>query len=193
MTKRLYIIAGPNGAGKTTASFTILPEILNCDEFVNADEIARGLSPFNPDSVKLRAGRLFLHRINNLLSEGATFAFETTLSTKSFTSFIDRAKNNGYKVTLLFFWLKSEEMAMKRVKYRVEEGGHDIPIVAIKRRYHRGIKNLVNLYLDKVDRWAIFNNSKSSSEMIANFSNEELKIINENIYNQILDYAKDGQ
>jgi len=127
MKKKLYIVAGPNGAGKTTASFTILPEILDCDEFVNADEIARGLSPFNPDKVKLRAGRLFLHRIKKLLGRNATFAFETTLSIRSFIPFIKEAKANSYGITLLFFWLKSEDIAIERVRTRVKEGGHDIP------------------------------------------------------------------
>jgi len=193
LSKDLYIIAGPNGAGKTTASFTILPEMLDCEEFVNADEIARGLSPFNPESVELRAGRLFLLRINKLLAEEATFAFETTLSTKSFVSFARKAKNAGYKITLLFFWLESDKIAVKRVKIRVQEGGHNIPTIAIKRRYERGIKNLVNLYIDIVDQWAILDNSRSTSEMIASFSSSSLKVSNSDIYNQIMLYGKKGK
>ena len=102
---KLYIIAGCNGAGKTTASYTVLPEMLGCKEFVNADEIAKGLSPFNPESVAIEAGRLMLQRMDDLLSEGSDFAFETTLSTRSYVKFIERAQAKGYFVTLLYFWL----------------------------------------------------------------------------------------
>ena len=109
--KNLYIIAGCNGAGKTTASFTILPEILDCKEFVNADEIARGLSPFQPEKVSFEAGRIMLKRIDELFSENENFAFETTLATKSYKEKILKAQENGYFVTLLFFWLKNTELA----------------------------------------------------------------------------------
>ncbi len=109
--KKLYIISGCNGAGKTTASFTILPEILNCKEFVNADEIAKGLSPFQPEKVAFEAGRIMLKRINELLSENENFAFETTLSTRSYKNKIIEAKTKGYRVTLLFFWLQSTEFS----------------------------------------------------------------------------------
>lgn len=114
--KKLYIISGCNGAGKTTASFTILPEILNCKEFVNADEIAKGLSPFQPEKVAFEAGRIMLKRINELISENENFAFETTLSTRSYKNKIIEAKAKGYGVTLLFFWLQSTELAKERVK-----------------------------------------------------------------------------
>jgi predicted ABC-type ATPase len=125
--KRLFIIGGCNGAGKTTASFNILPELLRCKEFVNADEIARGLSPFQPEKVALEAGKLMLKRIEELMSLGQDFSFETTLSTKSFVKTIEKAKEKGYYVTLIFFWLDSVELAIDRVRTRVREGGHDIP------------------------------------------------------------------
>src|SRR6202000_284158 len=115
----LYIIAGCNGAGKTTASFTILPEMLNCKEFVNADSIAAGLSPFNPESVAIEAGRLMLARIHELMKTGVDFAFETTLSTRSYVSLVTSAKKIGYKVTLLFIWLDSPAAAARRVADRV--------------------------------------------------------------------------
>lgn len=105
----LYIIAGCNGAGKTTASYTVLPELLNCNEFVNADNIAAGLSPFNPESVALEAGRIMLQRIDELLNKEVDFAFETTLSTRSYVSLIKRAQQKGYEVNLLFFWLSSSK------------------------------------------------------------------------------------
>ena len=114
----LYIIAGCNGAGKTTASFTVLPEVLNCKEFVNADEIAKGLSLFQPEKVSFEAGRIMLHRINELLAENENFAFETTLSTRSYKNKIIEAKEKGYRVTSLFFWLQNSELAKERVKIR---------------------------------------------------------------------------
>ena len=123
----LYIIAGCNGAGKTTASYSVLPDLLNCREFVNADEIAKGLSPFNPESVAIEAGKLMLQRINLLLCQRKTFAIETTLATRSYASLIKRAHEKGYQVVLLFFWLSSPEMAIERVAKRVSEGGHNIP------------------------------------------------------------------
>src|SRR5688572_22772196 len=122
MGKDLYIIAGCNGAGKTTASFTILPEIIECKEFVNADEIAKGLSPFQPEKVSFEAGRIMLNRINELLDENESFAFETTLSTRSYKNKILQAQKQGYTVTLLFFWLENIELAKERVETRVKEG-----------------------------------------------------------------------
>jgi predicted ABC-type ATPase len=132
--KKLYIISGYIGAGKTTASYTILPEILDCKEFVNADEIAKGLSPFQPETAGLEAGRLMLKKINSLLVSGQTFAFETTLATRSYFDFIEKAKNLNYQVICLFFWLASPELAISRVNIRVQEGGYGIPEAVIRRR-----------------------------------------------------------
>lgn len=126
MPNNLYIIAGCNGAGKTTASFTILPDILDCKEFVNADEIAKGLSPFQPEKVALEAGRIMLTRIDGLMESGVNFSFETTLATKSYKHRIVAAKSKGYTVTLIFFWLQHVALAVERVKTRVKEGGHNI-------------------------------------------------------------------
>ena len=165
--KHLYIIAGCNGAGKTTASFTILPEVLNCKEFINANEIAKGLSPFQPESVAMQAGRIMLARMDELLQKGETFAFETTLATKSYKQKIEWAQANGYEVTLLFFWLDSPNMAKKRVAQRVAEGGHSIPSQTIERRYHNGIANLFAIYIDMVDICYIFDNSEGRKELIA--------------------------
>ena len=167
MSKQLYIIAGCNGAGKTTASFTILPEVLNCKEFINADEIAKGLSPFQPENVAMQAGRIMLARMDELLQKGETFAFETTLATKSYKQKIEWAQANGYEVTLLFFWLDSPNMAKKRVAQRVAEGGHSIPSETIERRYYNGIANLFAIYIDMVDICYIFDNSEGRKELIA--------------------------
>lgn len=165
--KNLYIIAGCNGAGKTTASFTILPEILFCKEFVNADEIAKGLSPFQPEKVSFEAGRIMLNRINELLNHVENFAFETTLSTRSYKNKIIEAKAKGYTVTLLFFWLQSVDLAKERVKTRVSEGGHNIEAEIIERRYKRGIKNLFDIYLPIIDGALILDNSEGKYELIA--------------------------
>jgi len=165
--KYLYIIGGCNGAGKTTASFNILPDLLNCKEFVNADEIARGLSPFQPESVSIKAGRLMLKRIDELINSNQDFSFETTLSTKSFTNTIENARSKGYYVTLIFFWLESIELAKDRVRKRVSEGGHNIDTDVIERRYKARIKNLFSLYCNKVDSLLIYDSSKAESELIA--------------------------
>ncbi len=164
---KLYIIAGCNGAGKTTASFTILPEVLDCKEFVNADEIARGLSPFQPEKVAVEAGRIMLSRIRELINDGENFAFETTLSSKVFDNYLREAKQKGFETILLFFWLNKVELAVKRVGVRVSEGGHNIPIEVIKRRYHRGLYNFFKFYKDSVDSWMFVNNSGDSYKEIA--------------------------
>ena len=182
----LYVISGCNGAGKTTASYTVLPEILDCEEFINADEIARGLSPFNPDKAAIEAGRIMLSRINDFLKKRVDFAFETTLASKSFLNTIKKATEKGYEVTLLFFWLDSVELAVERVRTRVAEGGHDIPVKVIKRRYFSGIKNLFDLYIPICDYWMITNNSNPNLELIAegNF-NTINSIENKHIFEQI--------
>jgi predicted ABC-type ATPase len=176
----LYIISGCNGAGKTTTSFTVLPEILHCKEFVNADEIARGLSPFQPETVSFQAGRIMLNRIKELLKGKNDFGFETTLSTKSYIGLVKEAKKLGYKIVLIYFWLESVELAKARVKARVEKGGHDIPSVVIERRYRRGLKNFFTLYKDKVDSWIIYDNSCGSPLVIANGSSSLVSLVNNN-------------
>ena len=186
MSKQLYIIAGCNGVGKTTASFTILPEVLDCKEFINADEIAKGLSPFQPESVAMQAGRIMLARMDELLQKGETFAFETTLATKSYKQKIEWAQANGYEVTLLFFWLDSPNMAKKRVAQRVAEGGHSIPSETIERRYHNGIANLFAIYIDMVDICYMFDNSEGERTPIAKkYKGGKEIIYNTDLYNQM--------
>ena len=163
----LYIIAGCNGAGKTTASFTVLPDMLNCKEFINADEIARGISPLNPEKAAIEAGRFMLNKIEKLIQNQKDFAFETTLSSKSYANTIQKAKQIGYQTSLVFFWLDSVDLAIERVKTRVLEGGHNIPRQVIIRRYYSGLKNLFDLYIPICDYWMIFNNSQTPSELIA--------------------------
>lgn len=163
----LYIIAGCNGAGKTTASYTILPEILHCKEFVNADEIAKGLSPFQPETVSFHAGRIMLQRIHELISQQVDFAFETTLTTLSYQETIKLAKEKGYHISLLFFWLNDANLAIERVRIRVAEGGHNIPNEVIIRRYNKGVSNLLNIFVNLCDYWLVIDNSSKPYSFIA--------------------------
>ena len=191
---KLYIIAGCNGAGKTTASYTVLPEMLGCKEFVNADEIAKGLSPFNPESVAIEAGRLMLQRMDDLLSEGEDFAFETTLATRSYVKFVEWTQAKGYFVTLLYFWLPTPEQAIERVATRVSEGGHNIPSDVIRRRYANGIRNLTTLYTPIGDYWTIYDNSAADGiHKVAWGVKDEIKeIVDPLSYQKIVGYERDG-
>ena len=184
--ERLYLIEGPNGAVKTNASYTIRPEIFHCKEFINADEIARGISPFNPDTVSIQAGRIMLKRFSELLERGETFAIETTLSLKSYVKFIKRAKEREYEITLLFLWLNSPELAMTRVKTRVKEGGHNIPAEVIERRYYTGLKNLFHLYIPIVNNWLLVDNSGEEFQVIAEGSENETIIKNKDIWSKLI-------
>ncbi len=189
--KHLYIISGPNGAGKTTASYSVLPKILQCKEFVNADEIARGLSPFNPESVAVEAGRLMLNRIRDLLSRNESFSIETTLATRSYFRLVENAHRQGYEVTLLFFWLKSPEQAMERVAERVSKGGHNIPKDIIVRRYYEGIDNLFKIYMPIVDTWVLVNNSETPRSIIASGGKGlSPQIINNELFKNLEEYVK---
>lgn len=180
----MYIIAGCNGAGKTTASFTILPKILNCKEFVNADEIAAGLSPFQPESAAIEAGKIMLKRIEDLIEKNVDFAFETTLSPKIHKNTVLKAQTKGYHVTLLYFWLQTVELAKMRVQKRVLEGGHNIDNEIIERRYFSGIKNLFEIYIPIVDDTLIFDNSEGKHELIAKkISISEISVLKEVKYN----------
>ena len=191
MNKNIYIISGCNGAGKTTASYTVLPEVLHCKEFVNADEIARGLSPFNPESVAIEAGRLMLQRIEYLLVKDESFSIETTLATKSYINLVRRAQVKGYTVRLLFFWLNSPELALQRIAERVAKGGHNIPEPIVRRRYVAGICNLFRLFMSEVDSWEIYDNSEYPAVQIARGGkDDDTSIIVESTYKTIAEYVK---
>jgi len=159
---KCYIIAGPNGAGKTTFADAFLPEEALCLNYVNADLIAKGLSPFNPESVAFEAGKLLLKKINDLANKRESFAFETTLSGSNYIHHIEKWRKEGYEVILFFLKLPSEEMAINRVKLRVAEGGHNVPEDVIRRRYRKGWHNFQTHYKDLVDAWVIFDNSGES-------------------------------
>lgn len=160
-----YVIGGPNGSGKTTVALGLLPS-LGVTEFVNADAIAIGLSPMNPEGMALRAGRLMLKRLQGLVKAGIDFAFETTLAARTYVSFLQECKHRGYTINLIYFWLPSPELAVERVKQRVASGGHSIPEATIRRRYERGRRNLLELYLPLCDEWMIFDNSGSTPRLI---------------------------
>ena len=184
----LYIIAGPNGAGKTTASYTLLPDVLQCPNFVNADEIARGLSPFAQETVAVQAGKIMLHRIDELLPQRVDFAIETTLATRSYVQLVRRAQALGYKVHLIFFFLENEEQAIRRVAQRVSNGGHNIPEEDIRRRFKRGIFNLINLYMPICDSVLVYNNVKTPAQLVARKKSqaEDIEPIEPKMWNQLL-------
>lgn len=184
----LYIIAGPNGAGKTTASFNLLPEILHCPHFVNADEIARGLSPFAPETVAFQAGRIMLQRIKELLPQRVDFAIETTLATRSYVQLVHRAQKLGYKVHLIYFFLENEEQAIQRVAQRVSNGGHNIPEEDIRRRFKRGIYNLINLYMPICDSALVYNNAHGEAVLVAKLglSKGDIQVYEQEMWNQLI-------
>lgn len=184
----LYIISGCNGAGKTTASLTVLPETLQCTEFVNCDELAKGLSPLNPDSARFAAGRLMLSRIHKHIANNVDFAVETTLATKTYRSFIEKSKELGYTVDLIYFWLHSPELALKRIAERVKHGGHNVDETTVRRRYVMGIRNLFELYCPIVDHFIIIDNSVIPREVVAEGNSKTIKIYNEEKLNQIRQY-----
>ena len=165
--KRLYIIAGCNGAGKTTATKQFLPAILNCRQWVNADEIAYGLSPLDPMKVANQAGRLMLERIQELLAQGETFAIETTLSTRSYRNLVLQAQGLGYEVDLRFFYLPSPQLAISRVAHRVKHGGHHVPDDIVTRRYYRGLQNLNEIFLPIVDKWTVYRFEGNTYRLLA--------------------------
>ena len=179
-----FVIAGCNGAGKTTASYTLLPEVLGITEFVNADEIARGLSPFNPESVAIEAGRLMLKRIHDLIDRRADFAIETTLSTRSYKQLFLDAIAKGYVVQFIFVWLASPQIAFERVQERVKHGGHFIPYDVLERRYHRGVQNFFNRYMQLGD-WRILNNTNENPAVVAIAQGAEIIIFDQATFDEI--------
>ena len=163
----LYIISGCNGSGKTTASYTVLPEMLGCSQFVNSDEFAKSFSPFDPSAASISAGRFMLLKIRYLLTRKDDFCIETTLATRSLMRTIEEAKEFGYRVTLLYFWINTPDLAVKRVKDRVEAGGHSIPEHVIRRRYDMGLRYFFNDYMPVSDRWILVDNSQNPFKVIA--------------------------
>lgn len=176
---KLYIISGCNGAGKTTASYSLLPEMLNCTQFVNSDEFAKGLSPFHPEKASIQASRYMLMKFKYLLERQQDFAIETTLATRTLLKMAQKAQKAGYTVTLLYFWLNSPELAVERVRARVEAGGHDIPEETIRRRYQVGIDYFFHYYAPMCERWILADNSQIPFRVIAQGTKDEVISIND--------------
>ncbi len=159
MTKKCYILAGPNGAGKTTFAYEFLPIEVECLNFINADLIAQGLSPFQPSKMAVEAGRLMIQHINDCIRKGESFAFETTLSGKVYYKKINEWKKQGFEIIIYFLKLPSVEVAIERVKLRVAKGGHDVPEPDIRRRFQKGWDNFNTFYKPLADSWTIFDTS----------------------------------
>ncbi len=180
--KAVYIIAGPNGSGKTTFAKLFLPDYVNCPNFVNADLIAQGLAPFEPRAAAIKAGKLVLQQIHEYANRGVDFAFETTLSGKSYVSFLTELKSKGYARHLFFLWIPSPELAIARIKDRVAEGGHNVPAEDVRRRFARGVANFFNLYEPLLDSWMLFDNSKAKPILIAKRRNSHREVMNDNLF-----------
>jgi predicted ABC-type ATPase len=163
----IYVISGPNGAGKTTFANRFLPKYVQCTEFLNADMIAAGLSPFAPESQNTRASELMLERMDGLVERRATFSFETTLAARTYRQKIIGWRSLGYSVHLFFLWLPSADMAVARVANRVMQGGHGLPEETIRNRYARGIANFRDLYRPVVDQWSCFDGSQLPPCLVA--------------------------
>lgn len=184
-TPELFVIAGPNGAGKTTFAKEFLPRFAKCREFVNADLIAGGLAPFSPGTAAMEAGRIMLQKIDGLAAQRHTFALETTLSGRGYLALFQRLKKEGYQIHLLFLWLPRVELAIQRVKDRVRRGGHSVPEHDIRRRFDRGVRNLLTEYHPLVDTWGLFDNSGSDPRLVARADGGELFVIDTPLFLKI--------
>ncbi|MBI2174790.1 MAG: zeta toxin family protein [Candidatus Omnitrophica bacterium] len=181
----LYIIAGPNGAGKTTFAKEFLPHYAKCENFVNADLIAQGLSPFSPEAAAMRAGRLLLEQIRLLAHKHSDFGFETTLSGITYVALLRRLKAQGYRIQLFFLWIPTVEMALARIADRVRRGGHDIPERVVRRRFHKGIQNFFTRYRPLLDLWMLFDNSGTKPQLIACEEVGELRVFDQTVFAKI--------
>jgi predicted ABC-type ATPase len=186
----LYVIAGPNGAGKTTFAREFLPNYVKCFEFINADLIAAGLSPFQPEKGAIKAGRILIEQIDALSERREDFGFETTLSGKTHLKLLCNLKEKGYRIHLFFLWLASVDLALERIADRVRRGGHNIPEEVVRRRFDKGLRNFFFLYKPLVDSWMIFDNSGKSPALIAFERSGKCKILNPDIFNEISNLGK---
>ena len=174
---KLYIVSGCNGSGKTTASYSLLPEMLECSQFVNSDEFAKGLSPYGPEKVPLQASRYMLMKIRYLFRKSKDFGIETTLATRTLLKMVSDAQKDGYFVTVIYFWLESPSLAAERVKARVEKGGHNIPEETIVRRYYMGLTYFFEDYMKVCDRWILADNSFPPFKVVAEGFRETGEVI----------------
>ncbi len=189
---RVVVLGGINGAGKTTASRAVLQDVLKIPTFVNADAIARGLNGLNPEAESFRAGRLMLEEMNRLVEARADFAFETTLSARTYAAWLGRLRVLGYETYLFYYWLDSPELAIRRVANRVKSGGHHVPDVDIRRRYARSVRNFVELYRPVADHWEVYDNTTGRPKLLAMGDADDEAIDNEYDWAEFLRSADDA-
>ena len=187
--KNVYIIAGPNGSGKTTFAKEFLPNYAKCPNFVNADLIAQGLSPFSPQQVAIKAGKLVLQQIKEFIERNIDFGFETTLAGKTYLRHFQELKEKGYRLHLFFLWIPSSQLAIARIKDRVAQGGHHIPSEDVKRRFERSLVNFFNVYRPSIDTWLLFDNSEKEPKLIAKKGNSHIDVRNNDLFQKILNKA----
>jgi predicted ABC-type ATPase len=185
----LYLIAGPNGAGKTTFASRFLPEESGELEFVNVDLIARGLSPFAPEAAAGEAGRIALTRVGRLIKERKNFAWETTLSGRTTKGWVQKARAAGYFIKLVFVWIQSLEASIDRIRRRVREGGHDVPVPDVRRRFLKTLRNFFNDFCPLADSWKLFDNSKDSLRLVALQKNGRTVARDRSLWSAVLSQA----
>ena len=183
--RNVYIIAGPNGSGKTTFAIKFLPDYVKCPNFVNADLIAQGLSPFSPRSAAIKAGKLVLGQIRKFAETKVDFAFESTLAGKSYINLFKDLNKKGYKLHLFFLCIPNAKLAIARIKDRVAEGGHNVPANDVRRRFKRSICNFFKLYQPLLNSWMLLNNAGAVPTLIAKTKNGQIFVINQQLFDQI--------
>jgi predicted ABC-type ATPase len=187
----LYIIAGPNGAGKTTFARKFLPQYAQCLEFVNADLIAGGLSPFSPQRAVIPAGRLMLEQIHSLTERGLDFGFETTLSGKTYVKLLQEMKRRGYLIHIFFLWISNVKLGLERIQLRVQNGGHHIPEAIVRRRFERSLPNFFRFYQPLADSWTVLDNSGDVPQMIAFEESGKIEILDPDLFDILLRYKEE--
>ena len=185
-TRNVYVVAGPNGSGKTTFAREFLPNYAKCPNFVNADLIAQGLSPFDPTAAAIRAGRLVLSRIHEFSRMGEDFGFETTLSGKTHRRLFRALEEQGYKVHIYFLWVPAPALSLLRIKNRVADGGHDVPVVDVGRRFERSIINFFGVYVNAASSWMLFDNSGAKPVLAAKGRAESVTVENQKLFDLIV-------
>jgi predicted ABC-type ATPase len=187
----LYVIAGPNGAGKTAFARKFLPQYVECLEFVNADLIATGLSPFVPERAAIHAGRLMLEQIHSLAERGLDFGFETTLSGKTYVKLLQEMKKGGYLTHIFFLRISNVKLALERIQLRIQNGGHRVPEVIVRRRFSRSLPNFFRFYKPLADLWTIFDNSGDVPKMIVFEESGKIEILDPDLFGILLKYREE--
>lgn len=186
-----FVIAGPNGAGKTTFALRYLPQIAGCRNFVNADLIAYGISPFDSLSAQYKAGRLFLRQIYANIDKRVDFAFETTLAGRSHINLLKKLRQDGWQIVLFFLWIPNAAFSKSRIRERVEHGGHNIPDDAIYRRFPRIMQNFIKIYIPLCDKVVCYDNSKPNYVPVFEKSSKDLRVFNQSIYERIVEQSNE--